>query len=88
LFLPRGWFGFKFSSPEDSSKILETLWIFYEGSLMLKRWRFSFDPVNDYFQHMHLWVLLPGLPLNLWNEKALSAIGNALGRFIKVDEQR
>lgn len=53
---------------------------------MLKRWRFSFDPVNDYFQYRHLWVLVPGLPLNLWNEKALTAIGNALGRFIKVDE--
>jgi hypothetical protein len=35
----------------------------------------------------HLWVLLPGLPLQLWNTKALEAIGNTLGHFIKVDEE-
>jgi hypothetical protein len=30
--------------------------------------------------------LLPGLPLNLWNKNALVAIGNLLGRFLKVDK--
>lgn len=54
---------------------------------MLKRWRVSFDPTLDYFRHRHLWVLLPGLSLHLWNVKALEAIGNALGKFIKVDEE-
>jgi hypothetical protein len=32
-------------------------------------------------------VLLPGLPLQLWNKRALEALGNDLGRFIAVDEQ-
>jgi hypothetical protein len=27
------------------------------------------------------------LPLYLWNVKALEAIGNVLGKFIKVDEE-
>ena len=53
---------------------------------MLKCWRVSFDPASDYFQFLHLWVLLPGLPLQLWNAEAPEAIGNELGRFIKVDE--
>jgi hypothetical protein len=53
---------------------------------MLKRWRVRFDPSTEYFSYRHLWVLLPGLPLQLWNVKALEAIGNELGRFIKVDE--
>jgi hypothetical protein len=47
----------------------------------------SFDPTQDYFQFRHLWVLLPGLPLNFWNVNDLTSIDNALGRFIKVDEQ-
>jgi hypothetical protein len=34
-----------------------------------------------------VWVLLPGLPLNLWNKKALMAIGNLLIHFLKVDEK-
>ena len=67
--------------------ILEKLWSYGGGSLMLKRWHVSFDPAQDYFCHRHLWVLLPGLPLYLWNAKALEAIGNVLGKFIKVDEE-
>jgi hypothetical protein len=31
--------------------------------------------------------VLSGVPLQLWNSKALEAIGNELGRFIKVDDQ-
>jgi hypothetical protein len=54
---------------------------------MLKRWRVSFEPSQDYFHHRHLWVLLPSLPLHLWNEKSLEAIGNTLGCFISVDKE-
>jgi len=32
-------------------------------------------------------VLLPSLPLQLWNHKALEAIGSVLGCFIKIDEE-
>jgi hypothetical protein len=52
---------------------------------MLKRWRMAFNPESDYFQLRHLWVLLPGLPLHLWNDEALRAIGNSLGKFISLD---
>jgi hypothetical protein len=52
---------------------------------MLKRWRVSFDPTQDYFFLQHLRVLLHGLPLHLQNDKALMAIRNSLGRFINVD---
>jgi hypothetical protein len=54
---------------------------------MLKRWRLAFNPDTEYFQLRHLWVLLPGLPLHLWNEEALTAIGNSLGTFIALDTQ-
>jgi hypothetical protein len=47
----------------------------------------AFNPDTNYFQHMHLWVLLPGLPLFLWNEGALRAIGDSLGKFIAIDPQ-
>jgi hypothetical protein len=52
---------------------------------MLKRWRIAFNPETEFFQFRHLWVLLPGLPLFLWNEGALRAIGDTLGRFITLD---
>jgi hypothetical protein len=66
---------------EDTLMVLDKLWVLDGSSLMLKRWRVCFDPATDYFQFRHLWVLLPGFPLQLWNAKALEAIGNELGRL-------
>lgn len=54
---------------------------------MLKRRCTGFDPATDYFSHCHVWVFLPGLPLNLWNKPSLRAIGNLLCRFLMVDEK-
>jgi hypothetical protein len=49
VYLTKGWFGFRFKKVEDTATILEKPWIFYGASLMLKRWRVSFDPALDYF---------------------------------------
>jgi hypothetical protein len=87
IYLKKGWYGFICKSPEDVSLLLSNLWVSGGSSLMLKRWRMAFNPDTDYFQHRHLWVLLPGLPLFLWNEGALKAIGDSLGTFIVVDPQ-
>jgi hypothetical protein len=54
---------------------------------MLKHWRVAFDPMTKHFQYRHLWVLLPGLPIHLWNEGALQAISDAMGKFIALDNQ-
>jgi hypothetical protein len=52
---------------------------------MLKRWWTNFNPTQDYFHLRHIWVLLPDLPLHLWNQQALESIGNSLGRYIGVE---
>jgi len=44
FYLSRGWFDFKFHTSYDTSNFLERLWSFDEGSLVLKRWKISFDP--------------------------------------------
>jgi hypothetical protein len=85
LLLQQGWLGFIFRKPKDTVLILERLWAFDEGSLMLKRWRLGFNPSLEFFSLRHLWVLLPGLPLQLWNQQALEQIGASIGRFLRVD---
>jgi hypothetical protein len=85
LFLQNGWLGFIFKTPEDTVRVLDKFWAVGGGSLMLKRWRLSFNPSTEYFSYRHLWVLLPGLPLQLWNQQALELIGSSLGRFLTVD---
>jgi hypothetical protein len=84
--LPSGWFSLLFKIHEDAEGILNRFWDYKGDKLMLKRWRTGFDPTTEYFNHRHVWVLLPGFPLNIWNLPALTTIGNLLGRFLKVDE--
>jgi hypothetical protein len=86
IFLSHGWFGLLFNSPKDAKPILDSLWAINGCSLILKRWRVSFDLAMDYFRLHHLWVLLPSLPLHYWTEKSLAAIGNELRRFIYLDD--
>jgi hypothetical protein len=70
-FLKKGWLCFLCKSPDDATKLLSSLWVYGGSSLMLKRWRLAFNPDSEFFQRRHLWVLLPGLPLYLWNKDAL-----------------
>jgi hypothetical protein len=58
-FLEKGWLGFLCRTPEDVVTLLASRWIFGASSIMLKRWRLSFDPHSEYFTKRHLWVLLP-----------------------------
>jgi hypothetical protein len=56
------------------------------NNMMIKRWRLDFNPDTESFQMCHLWVLLPGLPLHLWNAVAMEAIGKSLGSFVSLDD--
>jgi hypothetical protein len=85
IFLTKGWFGILCKCPEDTNLLLDQKCILGRNSLMLKRWRLAFNPDTEYFQLRHIWVLLPGLPLQFWNEDALVAIGNSLGSFLALE---
>jgi hypothetical protein len=50
-------------------------------------WGLAFNPKIEYFSVRNIWVMLPGLPLYLWNEGALTTIGNNMGNFIMVDKK-
>jgi hypothetical protein len=84
IFLTKGWVGIICASPEDVELLLSRKWINGKSSLLLKRWRLDFNPEIEYFSVRHIWVLLPGLPMYLWNEGALTSIGNSQGNFIIV----
>jgi hypothetical protein len=85
-FLTKGWNGFRSRKSEDAIPLLGKLWVIDGSSLIIKRWRVGFDPSREYFHIRYLWVLLLGLPFQLWNKRALEALGNNMGRFIAVDE--
>jgi hypothetical protein len=84
--LLRGWICIQFLSVSDSQKMLDSTWLFGRGSIVLKRWHCEFHPDREPIKIRHLWLKLPGLPLQFWSREALEAIANTVGRFITVDE--
>ena len=66
--------------------VLNSLWRIREGSLVLDRWHIHFDPQRERVKKRHLWVLLPSLPLPLWNREVMEGIGNTIGRFVAVED--
>jgi len=83
-YLTKGWYGFICRSPEDSARLLAKKWMVGRSSMMIKRWRLDFNPDTKSFQMRHLWVLLLGLPLHLWNATTMEAIGKSLGSFVSL----
>ena len=55
---------------------------------MPKRWHATFCPVKEHFVLCHMWVLLLGFPLQFWNVEAYVTIGNDLGQFLYVDQEK
>lgn len=51
-----------------------------------KKWKPVFDPKNKPTSFQQIWVLLPRLPLELWNSKKLEGVENAIGHFISLEE--
>jgi len=54
--------------------------------LITPSWSFSFDLVTDKPQRNILWEKLPGFPLELWTQKAITYIANSIGKFYYLDE--
>ena len=48
----------------------------------LNHWSLSFDLEKDIPSAVSVWVRLPHLPLHYWNDEALQAIRNTLGKYI------
>jgi len=53
---------------------------------MLKRWTHSFNPEKYFIRFRHLWVLMSGCTLDFWNLEVFKAMGDALGKFLHVDQ--
>ena len=82
-----GWIVFKFQSEEDRLKVLNGGPYFaYGRNLMLKLMPRCFRFGGEDFATLPVWVQLPDLPLDCWNERALSKIVSRVGKPITTDK--
>lgn len=89
LLIPQGVFHSKMSQgrgnghhPQPRAMVLGRCWIVHHT--MVSRFRCQYNGSIK----MPVWVRLHNLPLHFWHQKALTAIGNTLGKHIKTDAER
>lgn len=77
---------FVFKKVEDAAHIGEGIWLWTNVILALNSWSSKFDPRSEIYAVQLVWIKLPTLLLELWNDLTLKAMGNSKGRFICHDE--
>ncbi|MCH85177.1 hypothetical protein A2U01_0006021 [Trifolium medium] len=61
-------------------------WFIYDHYLTVKEWCPNFHPQSDTISKVAVWVRISGLPIEYYDARVLTAIGNTIGRTIKVDK--
>ncbi|CAI0389774.1 unnamed protein product [Linum tenue] len=60
-------------------------WVIFDHYLVVHQWTPSFRVTDKLPTTMVLWVHFPGLPVHFYHQELLFALGNMIGRAIKLD---
>ncbi|XP_019155090.1 PREDICTED: uncharacterized protein LOC109151954 [Ipomoea nil] len=60
-------------------------WMILDHYLLVQEWRPKFNPLTDSVEKILVWVRLPTISIEYFDEVILMRIGNNIGRAIKVD---
>ncbi|XP_026385000.1 uncharacterized protein LOC113280608 [Papaver somniferum] len=82
----KGFFTIKLDSEIDKMTIKSGKWEVDNQVLWITNWIPDFCPENHRTSAAMIWVHLPGLSLEYWDENTLFTICRALGTPVKVDE--
>lgn len=84
--LPKGFYVVQFTKEEDYRHALfEGPWMVANHYLLVQRWRSNFNKSAKKESKVAVWVRIPELPLELYNEEFLKRLGFALGTYLKMD---
>ncbi|XP_026398985.1 uncharacterized protein LOC113294824 [Papaver somniferum] len=79
-------FTIKLDNERDQSYIKAGKWEVLHQDLWIRNWIPNFHLENHRTSYANIWVHLPGLSLEYWDEKTLFTICSDLGDPVKVDE--
>lgn len=86
---PKGFFIVRFNTEQERKNIInQGPWFWGNVGLFITPWFPDFDANAMVVSTTPVWVRLHNLPLHFWHRKVLITIGNSLGKFLKVDEDR
>lgn len=74
---------FIFQFLEDKDLIFQNGPYFFEnGGIYLNKWTLYFDPIEDIYSSILVWLKIPHLPLAYWGDDCLKAMKNSLGKYV------
>lgn len=84
--MPRGFYAVQFGSKDDYKHVLfQGPWMVADHYIMVQRWRPNFIRSATKESKVAVWLRIPELPLELYNDNFLKRLGNVLGKFLKID---
>ncbi|KAA8520632.1 hypothetical protein F0562_014888 [Nyssa sinensis] len=84
--LGNGYFLFKFDNMEDCVHVFTGApWVIMDHYLTVRRWQPNFQPSAAQVLETAVWVRLPELPIEYYDEKILVEIGKCIGKPIIID---
>nr|XP_023911415.1 uncharacterized protein LOC112023033 [Quercus suber]POF11677.1 uncharacterized protein CFP56_62253 [Quercus suber] len=84
--LGHDFFLIRFSVKKDYSRVLRNgLWFVAGHYLSIRRWEPNFQPSSANMSAVAMWIRLPELPIEYYEESVLRDIGRAVGPVLKVD---
>lgn len=85
----KGFFIVSFNIEQERDNIInQGPWFWGKAGLFTKPWFPEFDENTMKVSTVPVWVRLHNVPLNFWHHKVLTAIGNSLGKFLKINGER
>ncbi|XP_019253786.1 PREDICTED: uncharacterized protein LOC109232468 [Nicotiana attenuata] len=84
--LGEGYYTVKFNKEENMAIALQKgPWFIFGAFLSVQRWEPNFVPSRAIQTLTAIWVRLPELPIEFYDDKILAKVGNKIGRLLKVD---
>ena len=84
--MAKGFMTFEFTCSEYFARILsEGQWAIGRSSLLLQKWSSGMSLNDSFFSQAPVWVRLPELPLEYWNEDVFGGIARTFGELLSTD---
>lgn len=84
--MPRGFYAVKFDKTDDyNHALLNGPWMIADHYILVQRWRRNFLKSARTEQKVAVWVRVPELPLESYNDTFLKRLGARLGSMLKID---
>ncbi|KAL4314331.1 hypothetical protein AHAS_Ahas15G0074400 [Arachis hypogaea] len=84
--MDRDYYLIHFSDDEDySHALMEGPWMIAGHYLVVQRWRPFFLTSEDIIRKIAVWIRIPNLSIELYNQRFMWRVGSAIGHMLKID---